>query len=231
VAPDRPSSALAAAIFDMDGLLVDSEPLWRQAEIEVFGRHGVTLTDAECRATKGSRIGDVARAIFESRPWRGPSPEEVAAAVVTRVGELIRATATAMPGSVAAVASCRGRGMAVALASSSPPVLIAEVLERLGLGAVFEVVHSATEEAAGKPDPAVFLTTARLLGVDPADCVVFEDAPAGVVAAKSAGMCCVVVPEQPADDLAPYAAADVVLGSLEELDAGAWARVEAAQGR
>jgi sugar-phosphatase len=113
--------------------------------------------------------------------------------------------------------------MRLALASSSPRRLIDVVVTRFGLRSRFAVIHSAEDEPAGKPDPGIFLTTARLLGVEPARCVVFEDAAAGVAAAKAAGMRCVAVPERgdadegdPGRDLGGMAA-DVVLRSLAEL--------------
>jgi sugar-phosphatase len=218
--------AFDAALFDMDGLLVDSEPLWREAEIEVFGRHGLVLTDEQCRSTQGMVIAEVARHWFERAPWPGAGPDEVAHEVLEAVGELVDRRGALMPGVHAALADCRGRGIRLALASSSPRRLIDRVVRHLRLEQVFEVLCSAEHEVAGKPDPAVFLTAARSLGVAPARCVVFEDAPAGVRAAKAAGMVCVAVPERP-DDPA-VAGADVVLGSMADLDEAVWDRLAAA---
>jgi sugar-phosphatase len=112
------------------------------------------------------------------------------------------------------------------------------VLTRLGLGERFAVTRSAEEEPIGKPHPGIFITTARLLKVEPAACVVFEDSPAGVLAAKAAGMVCVAVPEShPERDDAPaqrdnarpsvFERADVVLASLEDLDGPVWWRAVA----
>jgi sugar-phosphatase len=210
----------------MDGLLVDSEPLWREAEIEVFGRHGLDLTDEQCRSTQGMVITEVARHWFARAPWPGAGPEEVAQEVLEAVGELLDRRAALMPGVEAALAACRGRGMRLALASSSPRRLIDRVVRRLHLEDAFEVLCSAEDEVAGKPDPAVFLRAAGLLGVAPARCVVFEDAPAGVRAAKAAGMVCVAVPERPGHPA--FAEADVVFGSMEDLDDDAWDRLTAA---
>ena len=214
-----------AALFDMDGLLVDSEPLWRAAEVDVFGRHGLALTDEQCRSTQGMVIGEVTRYWFGRAPWPGPSPEQVAEEVLDAVGMLVDRQASPMPGALDALASCRRRGMRLALASSSPRWLIDRVVVRLGLADAFDAVCSAEHEPAGKPDPAVFLTAAHALGVDPARCVVFEDAPAGVLAAKVAGMACVAVPERPGD--AAVARADIVLASLEDLDEAVWGRLAA----
>jgi len=216
-APSAPGP-FDAALFDMDGLLVDSEPLWRKAEIEVLARHGVALTEDQCRETQGKVIGEVTRMWFERYPWSGPGPEEVALEVLDAVDVLLGTVAVAKPGALTVLDLCRARGMRLALASSSPHRLIDTVVDRLGLAGRFEVLHSAEYEPAGKPDPAVFVSTARLLGVDVSRCVVFEDAPAGVEAAKAAGMVCVAVPEQPLSGPSPFRRADAVIHSLEEVD-------------
>jgi sugar-phosphatase len=101
------------------------------------------------------------------------------------------------------------------------------VVDRLRLAEWFTVLHSAEREAAGKPDPAVFLTTAAMLGVAPDRCVVFEDSPAGVQAAAAAGMVCVAVPEadvaRPKGKALGFEQADLVIDSLEEVDDDLWA--------
>lgn len=184
-----------AAVFDLDGLLVDSEPLWHEAELRVFNAVGVPITAADVLVTKGRFVGEVADYWYRRRPWTGPTPDEVAAAIVEAVAELFDAGLHLRPGARAALAVCRRHGLRLAVASSSPVRLIDAALRHHGLDRVFEVVHSAEDEGAGKPDPAVFLATAARLGVDPARCVVLEDSPAGVAAAKSAGMACVAVPD------------------------------------
>ena len=224
-------TAIEAAVFDMDGLLVDSEPLWHEVEIAVFGRHGVPLTVELCRQTKGMFVGDVARHWFGRYGWEGATPEDVAAEVVEAMAGVLAEKAALQPGALHALGFCRAKGTRLALASSSPRRLIDVVVGRHGLAGWFSVIHSAEHEVAGKPHPAVFLRAAQLLGTVPSRCVVFEDAAAGVAAAKAAGMVCVAVPEarSPAAGAAPpgFAAADVVLGSLEELDDAAWPRLVA----
>jgi beta-phosphoglucomutase-like phosphatase (HAD superfamily) len=142
------------------------------------------------------------------------------------------------PGVGHALDFCRRHGARLALASSSPRRLIDVVVHGAGLDNRFSVLRSAEDEEAGKPDPAIFLTTAKLLGVEPGRCVVFEDSAAGVTAAKAAGMACVAVPEAPVSEggrpepgaTVALARADVVLRSLEELDDEVWARCAAALG-
>jgi len=228
-----------AAIFDMDGLLVDSEPIWHEVEIDVFSRHGVPLTVERCLETKGMYLGDAVEHWYARYPWTGATRAEVAAEIVDAMARRLEAAVELKPGAIHALDFCRARGAVLALASSSPRRLIDAVVRRLDLGERFAVVHSGEDEPVGKPDPAIFLTTARLLGVGPDTCVVFEDSAAGVLAAKGAGMACVAVPE--ADPTAAsglpgaggggetlmevLSRADVVLGSLAELDARVWDRL------
>ena len=201
----------------MDGLLIDSEPLWHEAEVEIFGRLGVPLARAETRSTKGMFVSEVTRYWFDRYPWSGPSPEAVADEVVERVGVLALEKGRPMPGAHQTVIEMAAVGP-IALASSTPRRLINVILEYLGLTDAFETICSAEDEEYGKPHPAVFLTAAKALGVTPERCWVFEDAPAGVLAAKAGRMLCVAVPD-PVDRAAPeILLADVILDSLEDLD-------------
>jgi mannitol-1-/sugar-/sorbitol-6-/2-deoxyglucose-6-phosphatase len=214
----------------MDGLLVDSEPLWHEAEVEILGGLGVPIAAHDCRATKGVFVREVTRHWHERHPWDGPSTDEVAVAIVDRVIELVDAKGTLQPGVDRAIGLCRRHGLPMAVASSSEHRLIEFVLHRFGLEGEFAFAHSAEDEAYGKPHPAVFLTTAERLGVAPQRCLVWEDAPAGVLAAKAARMTCVAVPE-PAERGHPgFAIADAVLTSLEEADESLWDRLVAARG-
>ncbi len=207
----------SAVIFDMDGLLVDSEPLWVRAEIEVFGEVGVALREEDCALTKGLRTDDVIAYWHARRPWTGPSPLDVERRLVARVAELVRSEGRAMPGVAPAIAAARSVTPKLALASSSPSPIITAVLERLDLAAAFEVVQSAETEPYGKPHPGIFLTTARRLGVAATECVVLEDSLTGVIAAKAARARCIAVPfDHPRHD-ARFVVADAVVASLDEV--------------
>jgi sugar-phosphatase len=213
---------LRAAVFDMDGLLVDSEPLWQQAEIEVFAAVGLGLDREDCWRTKGRRVDDTVAYWFSRRPWTGPPPAEIERRLVRRVEALLRAAAVAKAGARHAVDFFRSRGFALGLASSSAPVLIDAVLERLGMRGDFSVTHSAVLEAEGKPHPAVYLSTLARLGVAPAQALALEDSSHGIAAAKAAGMRCIAVPDPASGPAGQHEAlletADVVLRSLEDLD-------------
>jgi sugar-phosphatase len=210
---------LGAVLFDMDGLLIDSEPLWVRAEVEVFRAAGVRIDAEDCARTKGLRVDDVV-AYWHARTPGGfvdASPAEVEKQLVARVAQLISAEGQPLPGIAVALAAARGSARHVALASSSPLVLIHAALARLGLGTSFDVVHSAQDETHGKPHPAIFLRTAERLSVSPLDCVVIEDSLTGVIAAKAARMSCIAVPVDHPNHDARFALADAVVGSLEEL--------------
>jgi sugar-phosphatase len=209
----------------MDGLLIDSEVLWHEAEIEILGALGVPLAVEGCRTTKGMFVHEVTEHWFARYPWSGPTPAEVAVTVVDRVIDLILTAGRLKPGALHAVDLCAGLGLSLAVASSSEYRLIDAALSHFGLRERFGVIHSAEDEEYGKPHPAVFLTAARRMSVPPKRCVVWEDAPAGVVAAKAASMACVAVPE-PAEAIHPaFGLADLVVDSLDEVDATSLHRV------
>lgn len=208
---------MKAAIFDMDGVLIDSEPLWRRAEREVFAAVGLELSEAECERTMGLRSDEVIRYWFERAPWAGATPEQIDDRLTLRMIELINARGEPVPGALQAIATARGVGLRLALATSSRPELIGAVLERLRLAGAFEVTRSAVDEAQGKPHPAVFLRAARELGVAPADCVVIEDSQAGVQAGRAAGMRVIAVPPAHLFEAPGYDLADLKLRSLSEV--------------
>jgi beta-phosphoglucomutase-like phosphatase (HAD superfamily) len=221
------AAGFAASIFDMDGLLIDSEILWHQAEIEILGDLGVPLAADGCRNTKGMFVGEVTEFWHEQYPWASPSPAEVAVTIVDRVIALVLAKGDLKPGAEHAIAMCVERELPMAVASSSQYRLIVAALDHFGLRQHFALIHSAEDEEYGKPHPAVFLTAASKLGADPRRCLVWEDAPAGVLAAKAASMACVAVPEQGEEGQAAFGLADLVLGSLLEMDEARWDEVVA----
>jgi sugar-phosphatase len=221
IPPHPVPAGFHASIFDMDGLLIDSEVLWHQAEIEILAeRLGVPLDKEGCRTTKGMFVGEVTLHWHGLYPWTGgPSPAEVAVEIVDRVIELILTKGQLKPGAVGAIDLCEERGLGLAVASSSEYRLIDAALEHFGLRDRFALVHSAEDEEYGKPHPAVFLSAAAKLGAAPRRCVVWEDAPAGVVAATAASMACIAVPEAGEGGHPAFGLADLVVNSLTEVDA------------
>jgi sugar-phosphatase len=215
---------LQAAIFDLDGLLIDSEPLWQQAEIEVFGRLGLELTREQAEETLGIRSDEVVQIRHAQAGWDlAIDPlEEVEERIVGAVRDLVAEVGEAKEGVEHAIDFCAAKGLALAVASSSPMIVIEAALDRLGIRDRFAVVYSAESEPVGKPDPGVYLSTARKLGVSPASCVALEDSPAGIEAAKAARMRCIVVPDRSVVGDSRLDRADLVLGNLAELDDRVW---------
>jgi len=206
---------LRATLFDMDGLLLDSEILWHKAEVEIFGSLGVPLEEAS-RSTKGMFVTEVVDYWFARFPWSGPSTDDVSQALLERVGDLVESEGRLLPGALHALELTGERGP-LALASSTPMPLIIRCLEHFELLDRFAAIHSADVEPYGKPHPGVFLSAASSLNVAPRDCLVFEDSAAGVLAAKAAIMSVVAVPIASDRALPEFALADLTLESLEGL--------------
>jgi sugar-phosphatase len=189
-----------AAIFDMDGTLIDSEAYWRHAEREVFGAVGVEITDEMALVTAPMTPRQVCEHWYKVRPWADPGFDRLEQAVVERVAAQIRARCEVLPGVRQALALCESLDWRLALASNSPATLCNLVLSELDLARRFDAVVTADDVENGKPDPAIYLLAARRLGVDPRDCLAFEDTLTGVRAARAAGMRVVVVPS-PGQDM------------------------------
>jgi len=224
--------SLQAVVYDMDGLMVDSEPLWHLAEMEVFREVGVELTDKDCLMTTGLRHNEVVGFWYDKKgPWGdGQSKEDACTPVASRLIEnmvsRLRTQLAAKPGLFQSMDFFSSKGLPLAVASSSPMVLITAALEGLSVRDRFDVVCSAEHEDLGKPHPAVYLSACEKLGVDPSCCLALEDSMRGVLAAKSAQMMCVAVPEQ-FDDLRgvrarQFGVADMVLESLVDMDEKRW---------
>ena len=182
-----------ACVFDMDGVLIDTEPVWRRVEVDVFARVGVALTDEQLRDTWGMRIEEVVDHWYQQRPWNGIRPHAVQREIVREMVEYVRTQGEPLVGALEAVNTARAAGLRIAIASSSARELIDAVVERLGIGDVIDAVCTADDEVRGKPDPAVYLSAAQALDVMPSLCVAIEDSPVGVSAAVAAGMRCIGV--------------------------------------
>lgn len=212
------SRPVLAAIFDMDGLLIDSEPLWDQAEMDVFSTLNIDLTRRnELPDTLGLRIDQVVRMWHETLPWSGPSQEEVTQRIITRALTLVEETRPLLPGVEQALKLCKAEGLKIGLASASPLHMLERVLTLFELRDYFDVIASAEALPYSKPHPQVYLDAAARLGVDPLNCVTLEDSVNGMVATKAARMRSIVIPAQEHADDARWSLANVKLTSLMEL--------------
>jgi HAD superfamily hydrolase (TIGR01509 family) len=200
-----------AAVFDMDGLLLDTEPMWHDAERELLARHGDEFTVEDMIASHGRALVDTA-AIYGARLGLPAAEIEREIAEIMLAHYLSGAPLHA--GARELVEGIAGR-MRIAVASNTAGILVRKALDRAGLGMI-ETVASAMDMGSTKPAPDVYLEACRRLGVAPADAIAFEDSPMGIQAAKAAGLYAVGVPERDGAGLAE-AGADLVLRSLADV--------------
>ena len=203
-----------AVVFDMDGVLIDTEPTWRAVEIEAFASVGLQLTEEQCRQTMGVRIEEVVEIWHRRHPWQEPAPAELAERIVAGVISAVEEQGSAKAGAVEAMRRVRDAGLRLGIASSSSRSLIDAVVARLGVAAMVDAIASAEEVDRGKPAPDVYLAAAQRLDVPPRRCLAVEDSPNGVLSAKAAGMHCLAVPDPDFRDDPRMAAADWTMGSL-----------------
>lgn len=183
----------AAVLFDMDGLLVESEPLWTVAETEVTAALGGRFTVEMKAAVIGTRL-DVAAPTIVAAAGLDVDPAVFAQRLLDRMVELFREVLPLRPGAADLLAALHADGVPLALVSSSYRVLVDAALESIG-DHHFRVTVAGDEVTEGKPHPEPYLTAAARLGVDPRDCVVLEDSPSGVAAGEAAGCVVVAVPD------------------------------------
>jgi len=208
---------IRAVIYDMDGVIIDSEPLWREALIHCFNKVGFDFTQDKCRVTQGMRLIEVVEYWYAYQPWKGKSISEVEQDILTKVTELISEKGIAMEGVYESISLFKAKGYKIALASSSASTLISVVLDKLAIRNEFEVVNSAEFLKLGKPHPEVFIKTAEELNVPAINCLVIEDSFHGVLAAKAAVMQVIAVPEKKFHNDPRFSIAEYNLKSLKEL--------------
>jgi len=207
-----------AVIFDMDGLLLDSEDFWQQAEFAEFSALGVPLTLADTKKTVGWRCDYVVQYWYNQAPWHGVTQGEVADRIIDRVIELIKAHGRLMVGAREALELCWQLNLPVALATSSNHRMMRETLKHFQLLPLFDATCSAEFLPYAKPHPQVYLNAAAALGVEPTACVALEDSVTGVIAAKAARMRCIAVPDAAHRQDLRYQIADRQLVSLLEFN-------------
>ena len=205
-------------IFDMDGLLIDSEPLWYEAALEVMKTYGLDMDEQTYATTVGLRTREFLEHWFSIYGMEAVSLQDAEDAITQLVIEKVKVRGTAMPGVDHVVSLFRQKGLRMGLATSSPSALIGVVMKHIGLDGVFEATASAEHLPFGKPHPQVYLDCAQMLGSRPVDCLCLEDSFNGLLAAKSARMRCVVVPAHGTLHLPQWGASDACIPSLEHLD-------------
>ena len=182
----------AAVIFDMDGVLVDGEPLHFAIARRMLADEGVEFGMADYQRYLGTTLehtwADLAERYSLARGYA-----DYAARYHREVTRSYEEDAELLPGAADLLQRLRERGLPIALASSSDRVWVDAAIHGLGIAARFDATVAGDEVSAGKPDPEIYLAAAAKLGVEPADCIAVEDAPAGIASARAAGMSVVAV--------------------------------------
>ena len=209
-------STFKAVIFDMDGVLIDSEPLWKIAMEEVFVSIGCPLTRKDFQKTVGLRLDEVIEYWYAHTGWDNTSPKEVENRIVQRMIELLKENGEPLSGVVDTLKHLKSKNFKIGLATSSYEVLINTVLDTLLIRDYFDFTHSAEKESYGKPHPAVYLSVAKKFNIHPKDCLVIEDSLNGIISGKAARMKVVCIPEkshslEPKLSLADYQFEDMSL--------------------
>ena len=213
-----------AVIFDVDGVLVDSYDAHFRSWRDILRENGLDMSEADFAQTFGRTSREIIR-----RFWGDEVDDATARAIDDRkealYRDLVRAAFPAMDGAVALIDALHGAGFALAVGSSAPPENVVLSLDGLGRRDAFRAIVTGRDVTRGKPDPQVFLLAAERLGMAPRDCVVIEDAPAGVRAAAAAGMANVALLGTAPREVLLEAGACVTVASLRELSADALARL------
>jgi HAD superfamily hydrolase (TIGR01509 family) len=207
-----------AVVFDMDGLLLDTETLWHEAEVELFARHGAEFTWDDKMAVIGTSFAITAEHF--SRRLGRPASEGLVLVqeMIELMHQRVLRAVEARPGAVELVERLRALdGVRLGLASNSPRFLVDDALTTARLADAFEAIVTSDDVEHAKPAPDIYLLACERLGVSPADALALEDSASGVAAAKAAGLTCIAVPQFAETDVS---AADRVVDSLEDLLAG-----------
>lgn len=184
-----------AIIFDMDGLLVDSEPLWHEAELEMIEGAGYSYAEEVREQTIGVRVDEFARIIHRHYPKVGESPAAIIEEITARILRMPLEKVRPRPGAEEIIRFAVERGIPRAIASSSWDCVIDHFVDLLGWDEWIPQRYSAQHMARGKPAPDIYLHAAEQLGCAPARCLALEDSPAGTQSAIAAGMTCYSVPD------------------------------------
>lgn len=209
-----------AVIFDMDGLLIDSEPLWTEAGMETLQQYGKSLTQEQYHSSTGLRTEewiDHWFRHFEIDMAHAPAAIDI---IIQKAIDKIDMNGQPLPGIDDIFRFFKARDFRMGLATSSPLSLVEVVVKKLGIEAIFDTVASAGDLPYGKPHPQVYLDCAAQLDCPAVQCIAFEDSFNGMIAAKAARMKCVVVPAAADFNHPKWNAADLKLKSLAEFDEG-----------
>ncbi|WP_159086027.1 hexitol phosphatase HxpB [Flavobacterium faecale] len=202
-------------IFDMDGVIIDSEPIWREAQIAVLSAQNITITAQDCiQYTMGKRIDDVALTWCQLYNLT-VNPKQIETNILDAVVQLIAEKGAAKVGLYELLNFLVANKYTIALATSSSLRIIDAVFDKLQIASFFTHIGSADNEEFGKPHPAVYIKVYKKLGYTPQQCIILEDSVTGMIAGKAAAITTLVIPENPNDPR--FSLADEKLNSMLEV--------------
>jgi len=210
---------LNTVIFDMDGLLIDSEPLWGEAADEVFKMYGVNISEEQYKTTTGLRTKEFVQWWFHYFNIGADELSRAENLITNLVAEKVQQRGNIMPGVEYIFEFFTKRGFKIGIASSSHNALIEMVMDICGIRKYVQTTSSAEFLPYGKPHPQVYLECAKALNSSPTECIAFEDSFNGMIAVKAARMKCVIVPHHSQQKDERWGAADLKLSSLQNFGA------------
>ncbi|MBA2612701.1 MAG: hexitol phosphatase HxpB [Bacteroidetes bacterium] len=208
---------IKAVIFDMDGVLIDSEPLWERAMVKGFRQFAMPVSDEDCRSTMGRRINEVVDLWVKHHKVTKFTSAEIELAIIDNLIEMIETEGKAIEGIPALLKFCKDAKLKIGLATSSSERLMNTVLKKLQFANYFDAKISAEHLKYGKPHPEVFLVCAEKIAVEPSECIVIEDSVNGAISAKAAQMQLIVVPDPGIKHPEKFVIADHVLPNMHEV--------------
>ncbi|MDU8924838.1 hexitol phosphatase HxpB [Pasteurellaceae bacterium LIM206] len=211
---------IKAVIFDMDGVLIDSEPLWKQAGIDIFNQAGIPVTYEDMLALTGVSSVGIVEALYKKYQVN-PIPmsvNDMAKQLDDHAISLILEKKPLIAGVKKTLENLTALGYKMAVASASPRKLLEEITRLCGIAHYFSYLSSATELSHNKPHPEVYLHAAEMLGVKPNECIGIEDSVIGMIAVKAASMKCIVIPGILDSNDPRWTLADIKLNSLLEIN-------------
>lgn len=210
-------TGIKAVIFDMDGVIIDSEPLWRRAMIQSFVEIGIPFSDEHCRITTGLRFKEVAEFWFKKHGITHITVDAFDELVINRLCDLIKQEGKTMKGVMEALQFLKQKNLKIGIGTSSNTKLMNTVVDVLNIRHYFDELCSAEHMTYGKPHPMVYLTCAEKLGINPLNCLVIEDSVNGIIAGKAAQMKVVAIPEDINKNNPKFSIADYNIESLLEI--------------
>jgi HAD superfamily hydrolase (TIGR01509 family) len=202
-----------AAVFDLDGLLIDTEPGWQRAEAELLRRHGLEYSEADAAASLGSPVGRMVDIYAARLGLDRAGRDRLLDELLVLVGAMYQAELVTRPGAAELLRSLRGR-LRLGVASNTPRALVEQAMMSSSLNDAFDVVVTADDVARPKPAPDIYLAACEQLAVEPSQAVALEDSTLGIASARAAGLTVVAVPQWPSVDTS---GANLVLRSLADV--------------